>query len=259
MKQWMGAVLAAVVMGTASPAQAQPDDEFKTLVDEGMRAYKRRQYDAAINAFESAFAIRREPELIYNVARAYEKSLDSTKAIQTYERFLRLQGTTAELRAKALTALEGLRAERRALDRARREVAPPPPPAPTPAARGTKVPLEVRRPAPEPKSRALEWTLIGSGAAMAVAGGVFALLASMDNSDFDDRVSDGNATAEELNDIKDDVDRNALIADILIPTGLLAAGVGVLLFVVDPDEEEGMAVSPMVTGDGAGLAVGGRF
>ncbi len=257
MRIWISAVVAAAVVTTSVPAHAQQDTEFRSLVDRGMRAYQSRQYDVAIQAFESAFALRPEPELIYNVARAYEKSLNGDKAIETYERFLRLQGTTAELRAKALASVEALRTEQRARARARRrpaEAAPPPSPPPAPAA-ARRTPVEVRQASPPtPRNRALEWSLIGGGAAIAAAGGVFAILAAMDNSEFDD-----STNRAEQQDLKDSVERNALIADVLVPVGLVAAGVGVALFLINPDEDESVALSPLLTGDGGGVAFGGRF
>ena len=256
MKNLIGVVLAAAVVISTPPALAQADD-FRALVDQGMQAYRNRRYADAITAFESAFAIRREPELVYNIARAHEKSLNSQKALQTYERFLSLQGTTAELRAKALSAVEAIRAEQSARARAAARQAAPPPASPprgeSRAAAGNDGALELRAGPPSP-SRALEWTLIGGGVAIAAAGGVFAVLAAMDNSTFED--SDTDPTR--LPELKDSIDRNALIADILVPVGLVTAGIGTILYLTTGNEE-GVALAPMAAPDGAGLAVSGNF
>ena len=242
--------MTAAFITSSLPAHAQ-DDQFRGLVDRGMQAYKARQYQAAVDAFESAFAIRPEPELVFNVARAYEKSLNSEKALENYERFLRLQGTTAELRARALDSVRALRSEQRARARATR----PPPPPPPAVSKTPRPAAEVRRPILEQRDRTLEWSLIGGGAAVAAAGGVFALLAAMDNSEFEDTAT----PADQKQGLKDSIERNALIADILVPVGVVTAGVGLILYLVNPDEQA-VAVSPMVTPDGGGgLAFGGRF
>ncbi|MEL7369924.1 MAG: hypothetical protein AAFN74_13480 [Myxococcota bacterium] len=261
MIRWILAALMAVSVSAGTRAQAQ-ETEFRDLVDDGMKSYKARRYNEAIRSFEAAFALKPEPELVYNVARAYEKSLNSRKALESYERFLRLQGTTADLRAKALASVEALKSEQQARARASRRTLPSAP-APTakaaPAARPMQPPSIEVQAEPASKNRTLEWTLVGGGAALAVTGGVFAVLAALDNSDFNDKESSGTATQAELQDIKDSVEQNALVADILVPVGLIAAGVGAALFLVDDDDDGDFSFSPLVTTDGGGMAMGGRF
>ncbi|MEM7677282.1 MAG: hypothetical protein AAF449_14875, partial [Myxococcota bacterium] len=135
---------------------------------------------------------------------------------------------------------------------------PPPLPPPERAQRPLQPPGIERQVESAPKNRTLEWTLVGGGAALAVAGGVFAIMAAIDNADFNDKQDSGTAELAELQDIKDSVEQNALIADILVPVGLIAAGVGAALFLVD-DGDDDFAFTPLVTGDGGGMAMGGRF
>lgn len=235
------------------PSAHAQDDEFDAAIDRAMKAYRAKKYAEAIEDFELAYEIRSEPELVYNVARAYEKSLQSAKAIEAYERFLSLPGTTASLRAKARASLEALRREEAAKN------APPPTVTtlPPPTAGDRAPPPQVVRTEPAP-AKTVEYVLIGAGATAVVVGTIFGVLALSKNGDFGDAKDRGEDTAV-LNGLKDDVDSNALIADIAILSGLVLGGVGVALLVAGGDDAEGVAVSPTVGADGGGLAVTGRF
>lgn len=262
-------VVVAVMVGTSPGAlgqqpKANQSDRFETAVKEGMTAYQAKDFDAAIRAFERAYAIRPEPEMVFNVAKSHEKALHLESAIAAYERFLLLEGTTSDLRARALKSLNSLKAEKKALEEAKAA-----PPAPPPAAQaggpppsGPRVALTQREPVPREKNRALEWTLFGGGMAVAVAGAVFAGLAVSNRSAFDDEAAEGEAAdAERLRDLRDELDRNALIADVLVPVGLVTAAVGLSLLIVggDDDDDFAMEVSPSFGGQQAGLNLSGEF
>jgi hypothetical protein len=167
-----------------------------------------------------------------------------------------LPGTTAELRSKALDALEALRRERAALERA--EASPPlaseTPSGPT--APASNVATTAARSGGS--SRALEWTLLGGGAAVAGAGAVFGLLALDEESKLEDARARG-ADASELQDLADTTERNALVADVLYGVGAASALTGIILFLATGDGESDMAVGPQMLGDGGGLRVSGRF
>ena len=122
LRAFLGLVALGAPVLSAAPAVAQAQDGFRELVDKGLELYTQKKYDEAIKNFEQAYTLRAEPELVYNIARAHEKSLRRAEAIAAYEKFVNLPGTTAELRTKALNAMEALRAEQAALDRAK---APP--------------------------------------------------------------------------------------------------------------------------------------
>jgi hypothetical protein len=230
---------APIAAGPVAPC-AHAQEGWKALVDEGVAHYGAKRYDEAVRAFEAAMALRAEPELVYNIARAHEKALRAPEAIAAYERFLELPGTTAALRAKARAALEALRAEAEAEARARAER---PPAGPSP-------PLALAA-APAP-SRALEWTLVGVGAAAAVTGGVFGALALRDHAAFEDARAAGASRAALL-DAASVVERNALLADVLVGAGLAAAAVGGLLLWLDDAAPLVPAPAP------GGVALGARF
>ena len=250
-------VAMVVVLGAASVARAQTS-EFDRVVRQGMAAYQAKDFNKAIRAFERAYAIRPEPEMVFNVARSHEKAQHVDEAITTYERFLVLEGTTAGLRARALKSLTSLRAEKAARLEARSSS--PSPAAPRPRSNVSGARLSKTEPGPT-RSRALEWSLFGGGLVVAATGAVFAGLALANNSDFDDEVGRGPAAdADKLEDLQDDRARNALIADILVPVGLVTAAVGLSLLVIN-DDDSGMAVrlDPRFDGQQAGLNLSGSF
>ncbi|MEQ9499369.1 MAG: hypothetical protein RIT81_20965 [Deltaproteobacteria bacterium] len=251
----------ALFLTSANAAEAQ-DDGFNETVSKAMNAYRNKQYAEAIVEFERAYEIRQQPELVYNIARAHEKSLQSEEAIEAYERFLALPGTTADLRAKALQSLGALKREQAA----RRAAEAPPPPAggsvvPPPSGATTAgPPVTVRTQKPQ-KSRALEYALIGTGAAAVLVGAAFGVVALQANGNFEDEKDKGDmANGDRLQSLKDDVDRNAAIADVAFIGGAVLGAVGVVLLITTGGDDEGdLALSGGVTPDGGMLTLGGRF
>jgi Tfp pilus assembly protein PilF len=232
----------------AQGAEPTSETEFKAHLDRGMAAYKAGDYATALVAFEQAWATKEAPALLYNIGRCYERLGDGDRALETYERLLAAAGTTAELRAKALESVAALKREQAARVAAARV------PAPSTATPGEgPASLEASPVAATPRSRALEWTLIGGGAVAAAVGASFGVLALVAEGKFED------ATArEDKVRYKDEADRDALIADIGLGVGALAVASGVVLFFVR-DDDESIALAPSWLGDGAGLAAVGRF
>ncbi len=251
------ALALALLVPSAGVATAQ-DDGFNDAVSRAMQAYKARDYAEAIRGFERAYEIRQQPELVYNIARAHEKALQTEDAIAAYERFLALPGTTADLRAKALTSLGALKREQAA----KRAAEAPPPPPPTqivpPPSGGTTTspPVTVRTQPKQSKSRVLEYALIGTGAAAIVAGGVFGVLALQANGDFEDEKGAAAPNPARLQSLQEDVNRNAAIADVAIIGGAVLGVVGVVLLLVGDDDEEVALTAGISPG---GLAILGRF
>lgn len=241
------AVFATPMVGIAQTNSRQGD--FSSLLDDALEHYEKGRYAEAIRSFKAAYDIDPKPNLLYNIARSHEKALEREAAIVAYRRFIDLPGTTAELRAKALDAIEALEREREARSRAALSRAP----APQPAAEN----VSVARP-PEPRSRAAEWTLIGGGAVVAAVGGVFGILALEDERALEQARNDRSPLVERER-LSSSTRDKALAADVLIGVGAASAVIGALLFAFT-GHEESIAVSPTAPGDGgAGIAVAGRF
>jgi len=79
------------------------------LNETGARAYAERNYRAAIEKFVEAYAIDHDPNLLFNIARCYEKLGDLGAAIEKYETFVAAPGADTEGRIKAKESLVELR------------------------------------------------------------------------------------------------------------------------------------------------------
>lgn len=101
--------------GLSAPATAAPDEDPKIarareLAQNGGELYRDGSYDAAIDAFEAAYDLVRDPNLLYNISLAHEKAGrldDAADALDRYRAFAPaeerddLTARAAELRAQA--------------------------------------------------------------------------------------------------------------------------------------------------------------
>ena len=106
------------------------------------------------------------------------------------------------------------------------------------------------------------WSLVGAGGAALIAGGVFGILALDKHSELQDTPQN----SPDVNDIQDDGNRNALVADVLFGVGgaVAAAGIATLLWLEfsDPSPSELFEVQQAgltPTEGGALVQVGGTF
>lgn len=112
------------------------------------------------------------------------------------------------------------------------------------------------------------WIGAGATAGLVVGAVVLAGFAKKNENDFNDSVARFQTTTgaervearEEGIDAANRADRLALTADILGIAGVLAAGATVFFYFWDqPDTEDGVAVVPTGSRDGAGLVLSGQF
>jgi hypothetical protein len=111
----------------------------------------------------------------------------------------------------------------------------------------------------EGPERVWTWVAFGVGGAAAIAGGVIGGVAlskrkTLEDESCQDQHCDPSARSE-----GDTIESLNLTADVMF--GLAAAGIvaGVVLYFVEPDDGEQVAVTPAVGADRVGLVVGGRF
>jgi tetratricopeptide (TPR) repeat protein len=113
----------------ATPARAQTarDDAARAvqLNEAGAELYAAGNYAAALAAFERAYSLIMEPNLLFNIAGCYERLGQPARAVEYYQRFVRAPLADPEGRQRALESLESLEAT--AL-----ETAAPDTPAPAP-------------------------------------------------------------------------------------------------------------------------------
>ncbi len=140
------ALALTVILLTTAPAQAAPT--FDELLQQGLSAYKSRQYETAAERFRAAYRLNPDPTLIYNVARCHELRGQTEKAIANYDLFVDLPGTSAAARAKAHAKIAALqRAPKARVASVEALDASPAPSTPRPT-EASKPPLE---PTPTPK------------------------------------------------------------------------------------------------------------
>lgn len=212
-------------------AEGEEDDtaRFDRWLERGLAAYEAGDFEAAGEFFLRAHAVQPEPELVYNAARSFEKGLLRERAVQLYERFVSLPGTTAELRARALNSLEQLRRELEALEARARAVESEPSALPRPEPRPESPPPGAAPAAavtPPAVDRTPEVLLLSGGAAAAVGAVVLGVLALDAESSFRD------ATGPERVDLKGRAEGRALAADVLWGTAATAAATGLVLWLV---------------------------
>ena len=80
----------------ATAASAQDEDarreRARQLYDEGAKRFEQHQYELAVDAFKSAYALSGRTNLLFNIAVAYEEwSGHCDDAREFYERYLRLK------------------------------------------------------------------------------------------------------------------------------------------------------------------------
>jgi len=241
------------------PEPAAETDDFDTIVASAVEAYQAQRYDEAIGLFGRAFEIRPQPELIYNIARVYERSVRPREAVEHYERFLSLPNTTAELRARAMTSLEALQMELEAIERANQRVT---------GGDGTgdgTTPVQPPPPVDPPDALNIAgWVLFGVGVAVLATGGVFGGLSLSEETATEEA---GNLEDQQLH--FDQGESYALAADVLFGLGGAMALTGAVLLIVraargsddtdEPASAEDVALRPFFGGQGLGLTLGGRF
>jgi len=258
---------AAPVLGEQSGAGSSltPEQEaaFQATMAEAMEHYQAHRYPQAIELFQRAYQMRAEPELVYNIARSYERSQQLEEAITAYERFIALPATTSDLRARARTNLTAIRQELAAMEAAEHQEAMPTPVVPTSTPGGATSGREGEGTSTLGPLGIAGWVLFGIGAATTIAGVVFAGLTISSDGDFQ-----GASLEEDRLTIREDVERNALLADILLISGGTICLTGIILLVVNAvrgsdDGEESGAESAILLTPGPrgtyGLGLTGRF
>lgn len=247
-------LVVATTTATAQPPTTGIEDAreetFKRHVTAGIEAFTAERFGEALEAFQAARAIREVPNLVFNVARCFEKLGRNEEAITAFERFLALPGSEASERTRALKHLQALRDE--VALRAARDPGSAPVRVPVADDVLADPGISARQPSAG-RSRALEWTLIGIGGAALVTAGVFGGLALAEYDKF------GEATARsDQESHQDSVRTYALVTDITLGVGLASVVTGTVLFFALGDGEPVAAV-PTGGADWFGIAAQGSF
>jgi tetratricopeptide (TPR) repeat protein len=263
-----------LLAGAPSPAWAQKGAKSAAaLVKEGERLYNSGKYREAAEALKKAQDLQPNPKLIYNIARAYERSGDLREALSWYQQYVGLKAEDSdpallkrsaismdqirvllekEERAASEAAAQRLRLQQEA-EAARRKAEEEKAAAlraeeavrQQQKAEQERVMTEYRR------SRVIAFSLGGLAVASAGAGVFFGLQAREARTQFDDATNlDRKQTAA------DDTRSKALLADIGFGVGLAAAIGAIVVYPKEGPPAEGevrMTLAP--SGLGAGVEV----
>jgi hypothetical protein len=106
-------VSAIVSWSSAAEAQAPASDAARALQlnDSGSELYAAGNYAAALDAFQRAYALIAEPNLLFNIAGCHERLGQRTQAIEYYRWFLGTASANPEGRRRAIAALSRLESE----------------------------------------------------------------------------------------------------------------------------------------------------
>jgi tetratricopeptide (TPR) repeat protein len=86
-----------VILLTHHSARAESAEE---LYDEGQRAYDAGDYARAVDRWEASYQLSMEPGLLFNVAQAYRRAGNCTRALSSYRQFV-TSDPTSDRRALA--------------------------------------------------------------------------------------------------------------------------------------------------------------
>jgi tetratricopeptide (TPR) repeat protein len=212
--------------GAAAKPSASADKEARKLFFQGDRMYEEGKYEEAVAAFEKAYALSHRPELLFNLANAYERLGQYEEALRSLRDFApSAPDGDREKIAERIKTLEARAEEHR--KRASEKAAP----APVAAAAAPPPPAE-----PESHPPILAYSLMGVGVVGIGIGTIFGVQALGSKSDAEDQCKGGFCPASAQKSI-DDAKSQALIADIGFAVGVVAAGAGVVLFLTRDTSE----------------------
>jgi hypothetical protein len=215
-------------------------EQVQKLNDEGTALYHARDYRRANEKFQQAYALGRDPNILYNIAKTYEALGDDAAALEKYEAFVREPSADPQGRSKAEQTIINIRA------RVSAKKAPP-----------------ARKAPPAPERRLVVPTVIAAGIGVAGIGvGTFFGLRALDTQSDLDTVC---ASRQCPPTAKDDV--TSLKTSSTVSTiGFIAGGVGiataVALFIAGRPGAQAAttgAVRVVPTAGPAGLGVLGVF
>lgn len=170
----LGSALAALLAARPAAAQPPPQDTG-AIFRAGIEAFEAGNFRIALDAFERLFALRGNPDLLFNIYRCHRAMGDPAQAAVALRRYLLARPDRVD-RAELEGELTRLDAQARALTL---PPAPTPTPTPTPTLTPTPspapTPARPPRPAPPTTPTARDvgpgpWITLGLGAALAGTG-----------------------------------------------------------------------------------------
>lgn len=259
-KMWTRCMLTAIVVGLSSGAawaetttlsDADKSAEVNVLNEEGAALYAQRDYRRAVERFLRAYAVDPDPNLLFNIARCYEKLGDTEAAIEKYEEFIALPGADTVGRSRAHQSLQALR--QLAASQQTQAAASAPAPvssdeAPSAAVAATADAGKIPATHEDSGASVWPWATLGVGVIAAGAGGVFLALGQKDHDrlietqGYRDRSAPYTFTRVQAVDLDDLGARKKLIGTIGLGIGGALVVTSAVLFWVQGGGDEAVRV-----------------
>jgi tetratricopeptide (TPR) repeat protein len=252
----------------AQPAPAAPAPapspankaEAKKLVDAGIKAYDQKDYDKAIDLYQQAYALMKHPLLLFNIAQAHQFAGHLDEATRYYDQYLAAEpnGAKAQEARDNLTIIKNM--PRPAPPAPTPEPAPAEPPAP-PAEKVMPTPsVSMHADTPAHPGRTLRIAgLATAGVGVACAGVAIAYGLRLERIEKAQLERFNQGLPYEPGEVKkgEAAQRNQYITAVL--AGSFVVGGGVLYWMGHRQgrRETATAWVPLVSPDGAGLALTG--
>jgi len=241
MRQW-GVLAACCVMSVASSgvvAHAQTSDATAASTEEteahsrfeaGRLAFAAGRYEDALHDFELAYALSHRPELLYNVGQCADRLRMDARALEAFEGYLREAGDHAQYRTEveAHVVRDGAAAASVPEVEPEAVVATPPP---STASSSSADPLP--------------WIVIGTSAAVAIAGAVMLGIAESDRATVENAPMDARWSA-----VADAASRGPILEPVgiaCLAVGVAGAVIGVVLATLPgptPDRSVAVRIGP---------------
>ncbi|MCA9704829.1 MAG: tetratricopeptide repeat protein [Myxococcales bacterium] len=233
----------AATHAAVEPETDEASGDPEALSSEAVEKFQAKDYDAAIELFEQAYAVDPQPNYLFNIGRVYEEKGDLQNAVVYYQRFVGQSGVDLESRQAATERLKVLREAVAAMkddegDESSAEETKPPedqglppgdqPPGDQPPDDGTAK-----------RKRALRitgYTLLGAGGAGLIVGAVLGGVASGTVDE-----ANGDPYVDRMEAFKRQATRQARAADAMFITGgvLAVAGLALVLSTLGGKKKSG--------------------
>jgi tetratricopeptide (TPR) repeat protein len=96
MRTVLFSLVLATVAGLASVAHAQDFEAAGKHFSAAQEAFGAHKFKTAAGEFEAAYAISKDPVLLFNIGESYEKAGDGHKAVASYKQYLKDQPAAAD-------------------------------------------------------------------------------------------------------------------------------------------------------------------
>ena len=186
----------------------------KQEYEQGTIDFRAKRYRDALQRYMRVYRIKPYPNLVYNMARAFEELKEYGDAADYYERYLEMK-PDAEDRQEVELSITTLR-------RMEKVGTTPDPAVSAGADRGIN-------------QRRVGWITIGTGGALLLGSVIFGVRAINLTSDLETLSRNGDRS--QFRDVEQSRDVSALTSDIFTITGSVAVGVG-LFFLLSPATSE---------------------